>query len=61
MSASNVDTIYEKKVKYESRYFTFGSKTKITLSSLAIVQSEIGQLEAVNCKFASFEKGGYDD
>lgn len=61
MSASNVDTIYGTKVKYESRYFPFGSKTKITLSSLAIVQSEIRQLKAVNCKIASFEKGGYDD
>ena len=61
MSASNVDTIYGKKVKYESRYFTFGSKTKITLSSLSIVQSEIRQLKAVDCKIASFEKGGYDD
>lgn len=61
MSASNVDTNYGTKVKYESRYFTFGSKTKITLSSLAIVQSEIRQLETMDCKFASFEKGGYDD
>jgi len=30
MSVSNVDTSYGTKVKYESRYFTFGSKTKIT-------------------------------
>lgn len=61
MSVNNIDTSYGTKVKYKSRYFTFGSKTKITLSSLAIVQSEIGQLETVDCKFASFEKGGYDD
>lgn len=61
MNVDNVDTNYRTKVKYESRYFTFGSKTKITLSSLAIVQSKIGQLEAMYCKIASFEKGGYDD
>ena len=61
MSANYINTNYGTKVKYESRYFTFGSKTKITLSSLAIIQSEIRQLKAVNCKFVSFEKGGYDD
>lgn len=61
MSVSNVNTSYGTKVKYASRYFTFDSKTKIALSSLAIIQSEIGQLEAVVCKIASFEKGGYDD
>ena len=61
MNANNVDTIYGTKVKYELRYFTFGSKSKITLPSLAIGQSEIGQLEAIDCKFTSVEKGGYDD
>lgn len=59
MSVSNVDTSCGTKVKYESCYFTSGSK--ISLSSLAIVQFLIGQLEAVDCKFTSFEKGGYDD
>lgn len=61
MNANNVDTIYGIKVKYEFRYFTFDPKSKITIPSLAIVQSIIGQLEAVDCKLATIEKGGYND
>lgn len=61
MSASNINTNYGTKVKYESRYFTFGSKSKITPSLSVIVQFLIGQLEAVDCKLATIEKGGNDD
>lgn len=61
MIANKVNTIYGTKVKYESRYFTFGSKTKIKQFSSAIVQSTIRQLETVDFKLFAIEKGGYDD